>query len=104
MDKQQLLTLIEGKSDTEIKEILDKNFGITWDRFDRSCKSWYAKVFTYCNAEQLERELNYFLWLVNLFAPLFHVYFQEEETVFVGCSCHCGTKKLILYYSLTPLK
>lgn len=101
MDKEQLLTLIEGKTDSEVRDILEKNYGISWNLFDRSCKSWYAKVFTYCNTEQLERELNFFLWLVNIFSPLFHVCFQEEETVFIGSTCHCGTKKVILYYSLT---
>lgn len=101
MNKDQLLTLTEGKTENEIKQILADNYGIHWDFYDRQCKLWFAKVFTYCHPSHLEEELNFFLWLVNFFAPLFGFSFQEEDTVFLGCICPGGQKQTILYYSLT---
>lgn len=101
MEREDLLTLIKGKSNAEVKEILLDKYGLSWDYYDGTCKSWYAKVFTYCNTEHFEEELNFFLWLVNFFAHLFHVCFQEEDTIFLGCICPCGQKQTILYYSIT---
>ena len=100
MNKQELLILIDGKTDKEIKQILQSNYNISWENHCGTCKSWYAKVFTYCSSNQLEEELNFFLWLINFFAPLFHVCFHVEDTVLLGSNL-CGRKQTILYYSLT---
>lgn len=99
--KDQFLALIEGRTDAEIIQILQDDYGINWDPHSRACKLWYAKVFTYCNTDHLEDELNFFLWLVNHFSRLFHVCFQVEETVFLGCICPCGNKQTVLYYSIS---
>ncbi|WP_310604249.1 hypothetical protein [Anaerosporobacter sp.] len=100
-NKEALLELLDGASEEEVLQVLKDNYNISWDFRNGTCKSWYAKVFTYCNADQLEDQLNFFLWLVNFFAPIFHVCFKEEDTVFLGCSCPCGRKQVVLYYSLT---
>ena len=100
MYKNELLMLIDGKTEKEIKQILQDKYNISWEHHCGTCKSWYAKVFTYCNSCQLEEELNFFLWLVNYFATLFHVCFHVEETVLLG-SNFCGRKQTILYYSIT---
>ncbi|GLC83063.1 hypothetical protein [Lacrimispora brassicae] len=104
--KEEVLKSIEGKSDDEKREILRRNFKIDWDipRYsDNSrgpCKLWYAQVFTYCSSSELERELNFFLFLVNLFGRLLGFCFNQENTVFLGCTCPCGNKQIILYYSI----
>mgnify|MGYP007081454264 CR=1 FL=1 len=102
--KEEVLNSIEGKSDDEKIEILRKKFRIDWDipRYDdhRPCKTWYAQVFTYCNTNELEGELNFFLFLINLFGQIFGFCFNQESTVFLGCVCPCGNKQIILYYSL----
>lgn len=102
--KEEVLKSIEGKSDDEKIEILRKKYNINWDipRYGdyRPCKTWYAQVFTYCSTRELERELNFFLFLVNLFGHLFGFCFNEERTVYLGCVCPCGNKQIILYYSL----
>ena len=100
MNKKELLILMDGKTDKEIKQIMQDRYNISWEANCGTCKSWYARVFTYCNSYQLEEELNFFLWLVNYFAPLFHVCFHVEETVSLG-SNFCGRKQIILYYSIT---
>lgn len=101
LDKTELLALIDGKTDEEVKQILQDNYNINWEPNEGTCKSWHAKVFTYCRSHELEEELNFFLWLVNFFAHLFHICFHVEETVFLGCICPCGHKQTILYYSIT---
>ena len=102
--KEDVLRDIEGKSDDEIMEILRKNFNIDWDIprccDQRPCKNWYAQVFTYCSTRELERELNFFLFLINLFGHIFGFCFNQESTVFLGCTCPCGNKQIILYYTI----
>lgn len=95
-----LLAQIDGKTEEEIREILKRDYKISWDD-NTPCKNWYAKVFTYCKVDDLQEELNFFLWLINFFAPIFHFCFQEEDTVFLGCICPCSKKQTILYYTLT---
>lgn len=103
--KEDVLKSIEGKSDVEKMEFLRKKFNIDWDIprccERRPCKTWYAQVFSYCSASELERELNFFLFLINLFGHIFGFCFNEESTVFLGCTCHCGNKQVILYYTIT---
>lgn len=101
MNKDELLALIAGKTDEQIRKILEDNYKISWLIDGGNRKHWYAQVFTYSNGEQLQEELNFFLWLVNFFSGLFHFCFEEEDTVFLGCVCPCGKKQTILYYSLT---
>ncbi|WP_099466887.1 hypothetical protein [Konateibacter massiliensis] len=101
MNKEQLLAQIDGRSENEIRQILQDNYNISWEYYDRTRKFWYARVFTYNSARQLQEELDFFLWLVNYFAPIFNFCFQEEDTVFLGCTCPCGYKQTILYYSIT---
>lgn len=104
--KEDLLRSMDGKTDDEKMNILRERYQIDWDipkcgdNSRGSCKVWYAKVFTYCNTRELEIELNFFLFLVNLFGHLWGFCFNEESTVFLGCSCNCGNKQIILYYSL----
>lgn len=104
LKKEILLKEIQTKSDEEIKEILSNEYHISWEPGNKACKSWYAQVFTYCFADELQEELNFFLWLINYFAPRYHVCFQPEETVFLGCICPCGQKQTVLYYTLTCAK
>jgi hypothetical protein len=92
INKDELLERTNGKTDEEIKQILQDEYNINWDPYGR-CKSWYAKVFTYCNSDQLEEELLFFLWVIHFFSSLFQVCFQQEDTVFLGCICPCGHKQ-----------
>lgn len=101
LNKEGLLRLMEGKSDEEIKQILEKNYGINWSIPEGACKAWFAKVFIYCSTREFEEELDFFFFLVNTFSHLFHVCFKHEDTIFLGCTCPCGNKEVILYYSLT---
>jgi hypothetical protein len=102
--KEEVLESIEGKSDDEKREILRKKFDIDWDiprcGDHRPCKNWYAQVFTYCSTRELEKELNFFLFLINLFGHIFGFCFNQESTVFLGCTCPCGNKQIILYYTI----
>ena len=101
MNKEELLLALEGKTDNEKREFLSRRFNLDWIIPEGPCKIWFAKVFTYCSTGQLERELNFFLFLVNTFGYLWHICFKEEDTVFLGCTCPCGNKQVVLYYSLT---
>lgn len=102
--KEDVLRDIEGKSDDEKMEILRRKFNIDWDIprccDHRPCKNWYAQVFTYCSTRELEIELNFFLFLINLFGHIFGFCFNQESTVFLGCTCPCGNKQIILYYTI----
>ncbi len=104
--KDEFLRSMEGKTDEEKIEILKRKYKIDWDisRYSansvRPCKLLFAEVFTYCNSFELELELNFFLFLVNFFAHLFGFCFSEENTVSLGCTCSCGNKQIILYYSI----
>ena len=102
--KEEVLRSLEGKSDYEKLELLRKNFNIDWDMprcgERRSCKTWYAQVFTYCSTSELEEELNFFLFLINLFGRIFGFCFNHESTVYLGCICPCGNKQTILYYTI----
>lgn len=105
--KENLLKHLEGKTDDEKRELLRENFEMYFDMFecpwndDGPCKTWHAKVFTYCNSYELQTELNFFLFLVNLYAYFFDFCFNHEDTVSLGCSCPCGNNQIILYYSIT---
>ncbi|PJJ30871.1 hypothetical protein [Lacrimispora celerecrescens] len=102
--KEEVLGSIEGKSDDEKREMLRRRFNLDWDIPSccdrRPCKMWYAQVFTYCSTIELERELNFFLFLINLFGQIFGFCFNQESTVFLGCTCPCGNKQIILYYTI----
>lgn len=99
-NKELLLTQVEGKPKEEVRRILRKNYGLCWDN-NTTNKEWYAQVFTYRNANDLQEELDFFLWIINFFAPIFDFCFQTEDTVYLGCICPCGYKQTVLYYSLT---
>lgn len=100
LKKEELLKQLEGKTDEQIKQFLEDNFEIDWRISKGSCKTWYAKVFTYCNSYELEEQLNFFLFLINFFGYIWKICFNEEDTVFLGCTCPCGKKQTILYYSI----
>ena len=99
--KEVVLKSLQEKRDEEKKEILSKKYNLNWDMPEGPCKIWFAKVFTYCNANELEEELNFFLFLVNTFGYLWNICFHQEDTIFLGCTCPCGNKQTILYYSIT---
>lgn len=99
--KDALLKELEGLTDEEIKVVLAEKYGLDWVFYNRTCKAWYAKVFTYCRNEELQEQLDFFFFLVNLYAHLFGFCFNEEDTVFLGCTCPCGKKQAILYYTIS---
>ncbi|MDD3393993.1 MAG: hypothetical protein EOM28_11375 [Clostridia bacterium] len=99
--KEDVLRALDGKTDEEKRIYLERNFNLAWDISDGPCKFWFAKVFTYCNAGELEDQLNFFLFLVNVFGYLWNICFNQEDTIFLGCTCPCGLKQTILYYSVT---
>lgn len=99
--EELLLNSLEGKTDAEKREFLAKEYHLNWDIPEGPCKIWFSKVFTYCTAEEFEDELNFFLFIVNLFGYLWNICFQQEDTIFLGCTCPCGNKQTVLYYSIT---
>ncbi len=100
--KEEVLRRLEGKTDEEKRQILSDYLGISLVIPDGgTCKAWFAKVFTYCTADELQRELDFFLFLINLLAFLLNFCFKEEDTVFLGCTCYCGRHQTILYFSIT---
>lgn len=96
-----LLTSLKGKTDEEKREILASKYNLNWSWAEGPCKIWLARVFTYCTADELEDELDFFFFLVNKFGYLWHICFNHEDTVFLGCTCPCGNKQTILYYTIT---
>ncbi len=102
-----LLLTLEGKSDEEIVEILRQEYGVLkhpdpQPESERvSFKKWYAKVFTYCRNDQLQDLITDFLNEINTDKKYIDVCFKHEDTVFLGCTCSCGRKQTILYYTLT---
>lgn len=101
--KEELLRTLEDKTDEEKISILNRRFKLNWDRPESSCKFWYAKVFTYCTPREFEEELNFFLFIVNIFGYLWGICFNQEDTVSLGCNCPCGQKQTVLYYSISLL-
>lgn len=102
--KESLLKSLQEKTDEEKRKILSHRYNLNWDKPEKTCKPcklWFAKVFTYCNPSELEDQLDFFLFLVNTFGYLWHICFNQEDTVFLGCTCPCGQKQTILYYSIT---
>lgn len=99
--REEVLQVLAEKTDEEKKELLARNFNLNWDIPEGPCKIWCAKVFTYCSADEFEEKLNFFLFLVNTFGYLWHICFEQEDTIFLGCTCPCGNKQTILYYSIT---
>ena len=99
--KNDLLDLIDGKTDEEVKTILKKNYNLSWNTTDENCHSWHARVFTYCHTAQLQAQLEVFFWLINYFSPRFHVCFRPEETVYLGRLHPSRKKQIVLYYSLS---
>jgi len=102
--KEEVLETIKGKPSDEIMDILKNKFKLNLDISsfldNRPCKAWYAQVFTYCSTSELENELNFFLFLINLFSQIFGFCFNQENTVFLGCVCPCGHKQIVLYYTI----
>ena len=107
---EALLQSLEGKTDDEKRAVLREHFKMFYDMFegsrrtfndDGSCKFWYAQVFDYCNSNELQSELDFFFFLINLFASLFGFCFNLEDTVYLGCTCPCGRNQVILYYSIS---
>lgn len=98
--KEIALRSLENKTDEEKLEILANKYNLNWSIPNGSCRIWFAKVFTYCTAEELEEELNLFLFLVSILACILNLCFREEDTVFLGCTRPCGCKQAILYYSI----
>lgn len=105
--KDALLRSLQDKTDDEKRQILSRRFNLNWGKPEKTskaskpCKFWYAKVFTYCDPDDLEEELNFFLFIVNVFGYLWHICFNQESTIFLGCIGPCGQKQTVLYYSIT---
>ena len=101
MNKEDVLRILEGKTDDEKREFLKNNFNLNWEFYGNSCKLMFAQVFTYCHTRELQTKLDFFFFLVNTFGYLWNICFKEESTSFLGCNCSCGKKQIILYYSIT---
>lgn len=101
-----LLKSLEGKTDEQKKERLAKIFGEELDILQQEngpCTAWFAQVFSYNTESELQNDLDIFFAIINLLAFLFNLTFEQEDTVFLGCTCPCGVKQLILYCSLTSI-
>lgn len=110
MRNEALLNSLEGKTDDEKRAILREHYKMYYDMFEGArnlfndedpCKFWYAQAFDYCNASELQEELDFFFFLINLFALIFGFCFNHENTVYLGCTCPCGRNQVILYYTIS---
>lgn len=110
MNIEALMQSLEGRTDAEQREILRENYKTYYERFvgcrnpfnnECPCKFWYAQVFDYCYASELQEQKDFFFFLVNLFAHCFGFCFNHEETVYLGCTCPCGRNQEILYYTIS---
>ncbi len=103
LNKEKIKRQFEGITEEESLKILAEQYHISWTPQPTSCKFWFAEVFTYCNSNQLEYQLNDFLWFINfIVVPITRSCFKEEDTVFLGCTCPGGHKQTILYFTLSP--
>jgi hypothetical protein len=103
LNKEKIKKQFEGKTEEESLRILAEQYNISWTLQPTSCKFWFTKVFTYCSDSQLEYQLNLFLWFINfIVVPITNSCFNEEATVLLGCTCPCGHKQTILYFTLSP--
>ncbi len=110
-NKEALSKLLEGKPDDEKRALLRENYKTYYDKFEgyriasngnqgESCGFFGAQVFEYCTANDLQEELDFFFFLVNLFAGIFGFCFTHEDTVYLGCTCPCWRNQVILYFSI----
>lgn len=100
-NKEEITKQFEGLTEDEALRVLADEYHIVWPPHDTSCKTWFAMVFNYCRASELQEQLNNFLWFINfIVVPITESCFNQEDTVFQGCTCPCGRKQTILYYSL----
>lgn len=101
LNKEEITKQFEGLEEDEALRILADEYGIVWSPNPTSCKLWFAQVFNYCRASDLQEQLEDFLWFINfIVVPFTGACFNEEDTVFQGCTCPCGRKQTILYYTL----
>ena len=101
LNKEAITKQFEGLTEDEALALLADEYGIVWTPQETSCKMWYAKVFNYCRADDLQEQLEDFLWFINnIVVPITKSCFNQEDTVFQGCTCQCGRKQTILYYTL----
>ena len=102
-NKEEIKKKFEGTTQEEALKLLADQYHISWTTHSTSCKLWFAKVFTYCSSNQLECQLNDFLWFINyIIVPCTKTCFNQEDTVLLGCTCPCGHKQTIVYYTLSP--
>ncbi|WP_352400858.1 hypothetical protein [Anaerotignum sp.] len=99
--EELLLKALDGKTDEEKKEYLEKEYNLRWNFAEGPFKFWQAKLFTYCFQDEFEDELNWFLFLYSLAAIIYGFCFEPEEPTFLGCTCPCGNKQTLVYYSIT---
>lgn len=103
INRDEVTLQFEGKTDAEAIAMLDAQYNISIPTLRTTCKYWFANVFTYCSASDLEDQLNDYLWFINFIVLRFtKSCFNQEDTVSLGCVCPCGNKQTILYFTLTP--
>lgn len=107
-NNKAVLNSLEGKTNDEKKEILRETFPTYYEMFEAylfkdecPCKFWFANVFDYCHADELQHELDFFFFIINLFAQVFGFCFNYEDTVYLGCACPCGKNQVILYFTIS---
>ena len=101
LNKEAITKQFDGLTEEEALRVLADEYGIAWPPHDTSCKLWFAHVFNYCRASELQEELDDFLWFINfIVVPFTQSCFNQEDTVFQGCTCTCGRKQTILYFTL----
>ena len=103
LSREEVRKQFEGATEEESLKILAEQYHISWTPHQTACKFWFAEVFTYCNSNQLEYQLNDFLWFINfIVVPLTRSCFKEEDLVCLGCTSTCGHKQAVLFFTLTP--
>lgn len=102
LNKETITKQFEGIAEDQALAILANDYGINWVIDRPHCKLWFAQVFNYNRESELQEELNLFLWFINfIVVPITGAAFNQEDTVFQGCTCPCSRKQTILYYTLS---
>ncbi len=104
LSREEVRKQFDGITEEESLKILAEQYHISWTPHQTTCKYWFAEVFTYCNSNQLEYQLNDFLWFINfIVVPLTRSCFKEEDIVSLGSTGTCGHKQTVLFFTLTPM-
>lgn len=101
LNKELIQKQFQGLGQDDALKVLAEQYQIYFNHYSPVKTFWFAKVFTSCSAQDLEYQINEFLWFINIIvAPVTRTCFNEESTVSLG-ETGCGRQTTILYFTLS---